>query len=117
MKCDSNCIEIIMPCNADYAGILRLAAAGSANGAGFDMEMIDDVKILVSEVFNSMLYGGVPSCKTSFQIGKGSLRIDMEACDGRNIWNGANEMTLPILKALSQKTDLTHPHKVTLVIA
>ncbi|MFO7635811.1 MAG: hypothetical protein R6W96_00705 [Clostridia bacterium] len=116
MICDNNKIEIAMPCKAEYVGILRLASAGAANEAGFDIETIDDVKILVSEIFNSVFNAGIPSFKTDIHMEKGKLFIDFEVCEGNDILAGANDMTLPILEALAREVTVHGRNKISLVI-
>lgn len=116
MICDSNRIEILLPCKAEYVQILRLAAAGAANEAGFDLEVIDDVKILVSEIFNSVFNSQIPSFKTYISIDKGKMVIDFEVCSGKDILSGANDMTLPILNSLASQVDLLSSNKISLVI-
>jgi serine/threonine-protein kinase RsbW len=116
MICDSSRIEITMPGKAEYAQILRLAAAGAANGAGFDIEVVDDVKIVVSEIFNSIITAQIPVFKTFMHMEKGKLSIDFEVCQGNEILGGANEMTLPIIEALVKSVKCIDKNRISMVI-
>jgi serine/threonine-protein kinase RsbW len=51
-------VELQLPLRSVYVGVARLAVAGIARTAGFDEEVIHDLKIAVSEALaNAVLYG------------------------------------------------------------
>jgi len=43
------CVELTIPCSAEYVGVARLAVLGIANRMRFSFEEIEDLKLAVSE--------------------------------------------------------------------
>ena len=83
-------VELNIPMRAEYVSIARLTAAGVANRAGFDIEVIEDIKVSLSEVCNRLIgirgrcKGSVNGeCKIEFVIAKDSLSINfyVEHCE------------------------------------
>lgn len=48
-------IKFTIPSNPKYIQMLRLSSASIANSMGFDIEDIEDIKVLVSELFTYLL--------------------------------------------------------------
>lgn len=46
-------IEMRIPANSEYVGVIRLTLSGIANRMGFSYDDIEDLKIAVSEVVNN----------------------------------------------------------------
>lgn len=99
---DKKVIKMEIPSKKEYSRILRLTAAGAADACGFDIDLIEDVKIIVSEVFGSILKAGCEGSIVSFEPAEGKLAVCFETCSGESVLKGANEMTLPILEALAE---------------
>jgi len=105
MTDNNKTIKFEIPSVKDYSRILRLAAAGAADTCGFDVDMIEDVKVIVSEVFGSIIEAGEKSAHMSFLPEAGRLTVEIFTCSGKPVLDGANEMTLPILQALAGSVD------------
>ena len=48
-------INLELPSNPHYLQILRLSVASLANNVGFDVEVIEDLKVVASEVFMMLI--------------------------------------------------------------
>ncbi|HAA25059.1 MAG TPA: anti-sigma regulatory factor [Ruminiclostridium sp.] len=48
-------VTIHLPRKADYASLVRLAVSGIASKIGFDIDVIEDIKVAVSEVCNKIV--------------------------------------------------------------
>ncbi|MBN1623353.1 MAG: hypothetical protein JXN10_00565 [Clostridia bacterium] len=116
MSIDKNAISIEIPTVKDYSRILRLTAAGAADACGFDIDMIEDVKVIVSEVFGSILGTGGNGAVFSFLPNTGKLEINIRTYNGEPVLKGANEMTLPILQALAGSVETSDVGGLKLVI-
>lgn len=116
MSKDRNKITIEIPAIKDYSRILRLAAAGAADACGFDVDIIEDVKVIVSEVFGSILETGGNGAVFSFMPHAGKLEIGIRTCNNEPVLKGANEMTLPILQALAGSVETSDEGGLKLVI-
>ncbi|MFO7611817.1 MAG: hypothetical protein R6W99_04935 [Clostridia bacterium] len=114
---DSNrTIKVEVPSNKDFSRMMRLTAAGAADACGFNVDMIEDVKVMVSEVFGSIIESGCPGAVISFEPGEGRLVVLFETCNGEPVLKGANEMTVPILEALAGSVDSGENGSLRLVI-
>jgi serine/threonine-protein kinase RsbW len=51
-------VRLVVPAEAAYSRVVRLAASGLASLTGFDVDRIDDVKIAVSEVMLTLVEHG-----------------------------------------------------------
>ncbi|MDX1357773.1 MAG: hypothetical protein R3232_02970 [Clostridia bacterium] len=113
---DKRSIKLEIPSEKSYSRILRLTAAGAADAAGFNIDMIEDVKVLSSEVFGSIIEAGCKGAKISFMPEEGKLKIYFATCSGEPVLKGANEMTLPILEALAGSVIEEEDGGLTLII-
>ncbi|MBN2851236.1 MAG: serine/threonine protein kinase, partial [Clostridia bacterium] len=68
MHCNNNVITIKMPVKKEYSQVLRLTASGACNQAGFDLDVIEDIRVVVSEVLNCLLEAGSAQFEVSFTI-------------------------------------------------
>ena len=104
-------VELVLPFKAEYVSIARLASAGVANRVGFDIEVIEDIKVAVSEVCNKLISTGsqvASSYKITFRIGKGELDIIFDCPDKslKCIFDEKNdELSLSIINALMDKVE------------
>ena len=112
----SNIIKLEIPSNKCYARILRLTAAGAADASGFNMDMIEDVKVMISEVFGSIIESGCPGAVMTFEPGEEKLVVEIDTCNGQPVLKGANEMTVPILEALAGSVIEKENGGLTLVV-
>lgn len=109
-------MKMQIPSDKRYSRTLRLAAAGAADLCGFNMDMIEDVKVIVSEVFASMIKAGCKGVILSMKSREKKLIIHFRSCEGESVLKGANEMTLPILEALAGEVSIEKDGSLTLII-
>ena len=109
-------IKLEIPSVKSYSRILRLTAAGAADAAGFNVDLTEDVKVIVAEVFGSIIEAGFKGAKIDFTPEKGKLIISIATCCGEPVLKGANEMTLPILEALAGSVKNNDDGGLTIII-
>ena len=76
-------VELIIPMLAEYVGTARLVAGGVANRMGFNIDLLEDIQLCLSEVCNRIINelgnrsqeSGV-RCRIAFIPLEDSLRID-----------------------------------------
>jgi serine/threonine-protein kinase RsbW len=61
-------VTIHLPRKADYASLVRLAISGIASKIGFDIDVIEDIKVAVSEVCNKIVSLEPESCDKYYDI-------------------------------------------------
>jgi serine/threonine-protein kinase RsbW len=61
-------VTIHLPRKADYASLVRLAISGIASKIGFDIDVIEDIKVAVSEVCNKIVSMEPESCDKYYDI-------------------------------------------------
>lgn len=113
---DKKAIKMEIPTEKSYSRLLRLTAAGAADAAGFNVDLIEDVKVMVAEVFGSIIEAGCKGAKIQFIPGDKKLEVSFGTCSGQPVLNGANEMTVPILEALAGKVIEEEDGGLTLII-
>ena len=113
---ENKTIKLEIPSVKSYSRVLRLTAAGAADAAGFNIDMTEDVKVIVAEVFGSIIEAGCSGARINFTPGEGKLEISIETCSGEPVLKGANEMTLPILEALAGSVINEEDGGLTLII-
>ncbi len=109
-------IKLEIPSVKSYSRVLRLTAAGAADAAGFNIDMIEDVKVIVAEVFSSIIEAGCKGAKINFTPYDGKLEVSFATCSGEPVLKGANEMTVPILEALAGSVITEEDGGLTLII-
>lgn len=113
---ENRTIKLEIPSVKSYSRILRLAAAGAADAAGFNIDLTEDVKVIVAEVFASIVEAGCKGARINFTPSEGKLEISIATCNGEPVLKGANEMTLPILEALAGSVINEKDGGLTLII-
>ena len=48
-------VELILPFKAEYVSTVRLVASSLSNRIGFDVEVIEDIKVAISEVCSKIV--------------------------------------------------------------
>lgn len=48
-------IGMVLPCKAEYVSVARLTTSGIASRIGFDIEIVEDIKVAVSEVCSRII--------------------------------------------------------------
>ncbi len=80
-------IQLSLPFKAEYVSTARLLASSIANKVGFDIEMIEDIKVAISEVCNKLVK--IKSMEDAsyiiiFEISDKGLRI-LFSCDDEKV--------------------------------
>lgn len=100
-------LKFTIPSNPKYIQMLRLSSASIANSMGFDIEVIEDIKVIVSELF-TYLITDLDEIKVDFILKENSL--DIIFYRHRVQKEGLNESTFElkkqILMALADKLEL-----------
>jgi serine/threonine-protein kinase RsbW len=84
METSADIIELILPLKAEYVSIARLTVSGIANRMGFDIEIIEDIKVAVSEVCSKYVQKGsslAEKFKIIFTVSKDCLKIGFDSED------------------------------------
>lgn len=61
-------VTLHLPRKADYASLVRLTISGIASKIGFDIDVIEDIKVAVSEVCNKIVSLEPESCDKYYDI-------------------------------------------------
>lgn len=108
----SDNIELILPFKAEYVSTARLLASGVANRIGFDIEVIEDIKVAISEVCNKLVQLGskkTQSYKISFNVFTDKLSVTFE-CDDKSLrcvfGSEEDELGISIINALMDEVEL-----------
>jgi hypothetical protein len=70
-------VEIVLRCSTRNARIARAAAAASAVLEDFSIEQVEDVRLLVDEVFVLLCQAGADTAHMRLAMGDGCLAIEM----------------------------------------
>lgn len=74
-------ITLVVPSNAAMARVARLTASTLASLADLDVDLIDDVKIVVSEIVAALIERGEGEPVTlQFELGDGSITVEGTTC-------------------------------------
>lgn len=112
MESISDRIEISLPFKAEYVSVARLTASGVCTRIGFDIETIEDIKVVISEVCSKIINLGssiTDSYKIIFDISERQLKIFF-SCDDTSmkcIFNQENDaLALHIINAFMDSVEL-----------
>lgn len=95
-------ISIKIPANKKYQKSVRLFVAGLGSEMGFNIEQIEDLKVLVSEAINYKM--GQDGLKLNFLVGDESLSLEVNGKD-KNDDARALAMRDAILAALADEIE------------
>lgn len=96
-------IKIVFPSNPKYLQALRLTTASIFNSEGYDIESIEDAKVIVSELF-TMLLTEEDKIKTKFEVSDDNIKVIFKRSKittNSNISDIDFELKQQILKALA----------------
>jgi len=112
METSADIIELILPLKAEYVSIARLTVSGIANRMGFDIEIIEDIKVAVSEVCSKYVQKGsslAENFKIIFSVSEDCLKIAFNSEDKslKCIFSeNDDEFAISILNALMDEVQL-----------
>lgn len=105
-------IELILPFKAEYVSTVRLVASGLSNRIGFDIEVIEDIKVAISEVCNKIVNIGSKvsnTYKIIFNISDKELKVTF-VCEDTSlkcIFDAENDvLAIDIINALMDTVEL-----------
>jgi serine/threonine-protein kinase RsbW len=112
MNSFSDRIELVLPFKAEYVSVARLVASGVCNRIGFDIEVIEDVKVAISEVCSKIVNLGseiTDSYTIIFDISKDKLEV-VYSCEDSSlkcIFEPENDgLALHIINAFMDSVEL-----------
>lgn len=110
-------IKLNLPSNPKYLPSLRLTASSLANTLEMDLDKIEDIKVLVSELYTYLL-PSYDEVKVIFEVDKDKLNIvfdDMKAFNKLNTSDLDFELKKQILLALSDDLKI-EKNSITIVV-
>lgn len=111
-------IELSLPINAVYVASARMTASSIANRMNFHIEEIEDIKSAVSEICTFIIKKVKPNKESTFKISFGllenSLEVEFEVKEEFSIDNSENEMSIVMIKALTDNMTITHNNGLTI---
>lgn len=115
----NNTSKLIFPAKPDYIRALRLAAAAVASQAGFNMDEIEDLKLLTSQAFIFLMLEESRYVEVNITENECSLKITfhaMEYHDGPSEAESSNVLRKAVLKSLVRKRCTIEKGKVAACI-
>lgn len=107
-------IVLSIPPQAEFVSLVRLAASGVAHHCGFDIDVIEDIKVCISEVLNKAIataYGeGTVPLTLIFDVRPGffSVRINGNGLNGETLFASETDaFALAILNTLMDEVILS----------
>lgn len=110
-------IRIELPSNPQYLQMIRLSTTSIANKMGFDIEKIEDIQVVVSEIFTYLIPDN-ERMVVNFNILSDRLSIDFDrkkVTKEEGLNEAAFEMKKQILLYLSDELIL-EDEKITVII-
>lgn len=112
MENASDIIELILPFKAEYVSAARLLASGVASRIGLDIDVIEDIKVAISEVCNKLVQLGsrkVLNYKIIFIIFSDKLTVKFD-CEDKSLRcvfeSKEDELGISIINALMDDVEL-----------
>lgn len=87
MSTGTDRVKLTLPFKAEYVSTARLLTSGMANRLGFDIDMIEDVKVAVSEVCSKFVQVGSRLTETysiEFEVSGSGLNV-LFYCEDKNL--------------------------------
>ena len=105
-------VELTLPFKAEYVSTARLVASSLANRIGFDIEVIEDIKVAISEVCSKIVNIGskvTDAYKVIFDISGKEIKITF-CCEDTSlkcIFDDENDrLAIDIINALMDEVEL-----------
>lgn len=98
-------IKLIIPGKADYVSTVRLTAASICNNIDFDFEVVEDIRVAISEACNMLIDN--EQIEVEFQISELGLKILVSLPDSKIEYKKdiASELGRQILSSLVDKVE------------
>jgi serine/threonine-protein kinase RsbW len=103
-----NEVTLVMPAEADYVRLARMASADAGSRAGFDYEEIEDLRIAVTELCHVLLGDGARgTVSLEYRTGSGEVTVVGRADEpGAPVTNEFSEIILgKVVDVHSVRTD------------
>lgn len=108
----NDAVELILPFKAEYVSTARLVASSLANRIGFDIEVIEDIKVAISEVCSKIVNIGskvTENYKIIFSIYGKEIKVTF-CCEDTSlkcIFDAENDrLAIDIMNALMDNVEL-----------
>lgn len=106
MNTGTDRVELKLPFKAKYVSVARLTVSGIANRLGFDIDLIEDIKVAVAEICNNFVNIGSEKAENYdivFIICEDKLSIIFD-CEDKSLKqlfnNEIDELAISIITAL-----------------
>ena len=99
-----NIIQLRIPKNSNYIGITRMTAASIGNNMNFNIDDIEDIKVIVSEIsifFINHLKENQHEFEIQFKIHHDKLEISFSDLNEGELVVEEDDLSLMIIKSLS----------------
>jgi len=102
----SDPVRLSVPCTPEHAQVVRTTAAAVGATAHFTLEGLDDLRLLVDEVFGSMCTLGVPRVELCLVCRDGAVGVQMSASAPIPPWTSPPDLGVATLLAAVLATDV-----------
>lgn len=75
-------IQLRIPGEPEFLGVVRLACAGISHRIGLDHELSEDFKLVATEACGHLLNLGSNEIELSWEVGREQLCLQVQATDG-----------------------------------
>jgi hypothetical protein len=99
-------VRLSVPGTPEHARVVRTTAAAVGATAGFTIDGLDDLRLLVDEVFGSMCALGVPRVELCLAPHEGGLGVQLSAAAPIPTWASPPEISVATLLATVLATDV-----------
>ncbi|NLX76654.1 MAG: anti-sigma regulatory factor [Clostridiaceae bacterium] len=106
-------ITIKLPKKAEYVGFIRLAVSGLVSRIGFDIDTVEDIKVVVSEICTRIISSECDSCRyydVNFKLYSDGFRASFRVSDClvKNLFEGdSGEFAKAIISSLTDEFSIT----------
>ncbi len=98
-------IILTIPKKSEYMSTIRLTTSGLSNLKGFNVDEIEDIKVIISEVctfFINNIRQSAEPLNISFEISENNIKVEVSDLNEGDInEDGSNDMSIMIIESLS----------------
>lgn len=117
----SDTVSILIPLEAKYVSIARLAASGISSSIGFDYDTIEDIKVAISEVLNKIIEKKLPEQRITIDFSNINdgifITFKLPDYDISNIFDGTDDgFALAIISSLMDEADFNKKEHIVMTM-
>jgi anti-sigma regulatory factor (Ser/Thr protein kinase) len=111
-------IRLAVPCDPEWAALLRLAVAGMAAYFDFSTSTIEDLKLAVTEAYRHALATarGASGIEFTFDVSASRVSIAVDAGVPRELAADEADVSLFVLRAIADDVTLGSPERYHLAV-